>query len=297
MRVTFNTNVADLQRAIATAASDMAAHQRELSTGRRLNALSDDPTAACAAVAERSEMAATDQYQASADSTASRLSVVDSALSALIEQATAAQSAALSASGSTIKPAQREAAATQLEGIRDSIVSLMNTKYRGTYLFSGDRPTVAPYTKTGDTISSYQGGHGAVNVDIDRQASVQTGWSGDVLLKGTDEKDLIQVLDELAAAARAGESNALQLGTTALESAFSRLTTTQSKVGNDIAQIETRKQQLTMRHLSSKARLSTLEDANLAETVSDMNRADIAYQAALKAVGNATRPTLLDYIR
>lgn len=297
MRVTFNTNMADLQQSIATAAADMARHQLELSTGRRVNAPSDDPNAACAAVTERTEMAATDQYQASADSASSRLSVVDSALSALVNQATAAQSALLSARSSTAKPAQIEAAASNLESIRDSVVSLMNTRFRGTYVFSGNNSTVAPYTTTGGTISSYQGGSGSVNVDVDRQTSVQIGFSADQILKGTDPKDLIRVLDDLATSVRSGDDGAMQAGTTALESAFARLTTTQTKVGNDMAQIDTQKQQLTARHLSSQARLSTLEDADLSKTVTDMNRADIAYQAALKAVANASQNTLLDYLK
>jgi flagellar hook-associated protein 3 FlgL len=297
MRVTFNTNMADLQQSIAVAAADMARHQRELSTGLRVGVASDDPNAAGAAVAERTEMAAADQYQASADSASSRLSVVDSALSALISQATAAQSALLSARSSTTKPAQSEAAATQLESIRDSVVSLMNTKFRGTYLFSGDNPTVAPYTVTGGTISAYQGGSGTVAVDIDRQATVQVGFSSDQILRGTDPRDLIRVLDDLAAAIRADDHAAMQAGVTTLESAFSRLTTAQTKVGNDMAQIDTRKQQLTARHLSSQARLSKLEDADLSKAVTDMNRAEIAYQAALKAAGSASHNTLMDYLK
>jgi len=297
MRITFNTNLADMQAAIAAAAEDMATHQRELSTGRRLNAASDDPAAACAAIAEHTEMSALDQYTASSESVGSRLQVIDGALSELINQATAAQTAALSARGSTQKPAQLEAAGAQLESIRDSVVSIMNTKFRGTYLFSGNEPATAPYTKDGSTVSAYQGGSGVVRVDIDRQAAIQVGYSGDDVLKGSDSADLIQTLTDLAAAARSGDANALAAGSAALDAAFSRLTTVQTRVGNDMAQVDVRKQQLTTRRLSAQSRLSNLEDADLATAVSDMNRAEVAYQAALKAASSATRPTLLDYLK
>ncbi|MEI6668820.1 MAG: flagellin [Acidobacteriota bacterium] len=297
MRVTFSTNIVDLEHAIATAAADMATHQRELSTGRRINVLSDDPTAASAAIAERTEMAVTDRYKAAADTATSRLSIVDSSLTALINQATAAQSAVMSARTSTATPAQREAAAANLEAIRDSVVSLMNTNYRGSYIFSGNTPTVAPYTKTGSVVSSYLGGTGTVSMDVDRQASVQIAFSSDAILKGSDSKDLIRVLEDLAAAARdPNGSAALQAGTAALDSAFARLTSVQTKVGNDMAQIDIRQQELTTRHLSSQTRLSSLEDADLSNTISDMNRASTAYQAALKAASTASHATLMDYL-
>ena len=297
MRVTFNTNMADLRGAIATAAQDLAVHQRELSTGYKINAPSDDPVGSGAVVAERSEMAATDQYQASADTAYSRLTVVDSALSELINRTTAAQSAVLSARGSTTTAAQREAAATTIESARDAIVSIMNTKFRGTYLFSGNEPGTAPYERTGDTISGYQGGDGNVRVDIDRQASVQVGFSGDDILKGSSATDLIQTLTDLAAAARSHDQDTMTAGNIALDEAFTRLTTAQTRVGNDEAQLDSFKQQLTSRTLAAKSRLSTIEDADLSQAVTDMNRANVAYQAALKAVSNASGLSLMDYIK
>ena len=297
MRVTFNTNLADLQQAVSTAAQQMAVYQKQLSSGYRVTVPSDDPIAASAIVSEKSDLAASDQYQASADTATSRLTIVDSVMSELINQTTRAQSTALSACGTTVTDAQRAAAATTLESARDAIVSVMNTSFRGTYLFSGNDPMTVPYTTAGGVISTYQGGAGGVHVDIARQATVQVGFSGNDLLKGSDPKDLIQSLTDLAAAVRAGDQSAISQGTSALESAFSRLTTAQTKVGNDEAQLDTFRQQITASQLAGKSRLSTLQDADLAESVTNMNRANVAYQAALKAVSNATGTSLMDYLK
>ena len=48
--------------------------------------------------------------------------------------------------------------------------------------------------------------------------------------------------------------------------------------------------------IAAMSRVSTFEDANLAEAVSSMNRADTAYKAALGAVSTAARVSLLDYL-
>ena len=48
--------------------------------------------------------------------------------------------------------------------------------------------------------------------------------------------------------------------------------------------------------LASTERLSRLEDADMAEAIAGMTRADAAYRAALGAVGTAARVSLLDYL-
>jgi flagellin-like hook-associated protein FlgL len=48
--------------------------------------------------------------------------------------------------------------------------------------------------------------------------------------------------------------------------------------------------------IAAMSRVSKFEDANLAEAISDMSRADSAYRAALGAVSTAARVSLLDYL-
>jgi flagellin-like hook-associated protein FlgL len=49
--------------------------------------------------------------------------------------------------------------------------------------------------------------------------------------------------------------------------------------------------------LAGVARLSKDEDANMAEAMTKMGQAQIAYQSALAAVGKANQSSLLDYLR
>ena len=74
-----------------------------------------------------------------------RLSVLDSLLSDVIVQITAAQTLAAGARGSTVTNTQLDALATQLEGIRDTLLADVNTQMHGVYLFGGssiDNPTL-----------------------------------------------------------------------------------------------------------------------------------------------------------
>lgn len=299
MRVTFNTSFRESNHTLLENAAELARRQREVSSGLRMSAPSDDPAAAAASSGERTELAVTDRYQQAADSIVSRLSVADVVLTSLIDQTTAAKVAVMSASGSTKTETQRDAAAGQILSIRDAVLSAINTQYRGTYLFSGNDATTAPWT---DSSSGYQGASTVIEVDVDRQIAIQVAFDGQAVLGGAVEAgqptdDLLVILDNLAIAARDGDAQGLTDGMAALGTAFDRLTRAQSRVGSDLAAIDTQRLQLGARKLAGQTRVSTLEDSNMAESISAMTRADTAYRAALGATSTTNRVSLMDYLQ
>lgn len=297
MRITFNTNDRESSQSIAQAAEEMALRQRQVASGRRLHAASDDPVAAAAAVTERTELAATEQYRQASDTVTSRLSVLDTVLSTLIDETTSAKVTVQSGRGS-VPATQREAAADRLLAIRDSIFATVNTQYRGGHLLSGNNSTAAPYTRSGSTISAYQGTPAALEMDVDRQTSVRVALSADDLLRGGEAEDLFATLSNLAAAVRAGtDTAALDQGGAALDRAFERLNQALGRVGADLAQVDAHRRLLDARKLAGQAKLNSLENVDLAEAISAMNQAETAYRAALGAVANTSRLSLLDYLR
>jgi flagellar hook-associated protein 3 FlgL len=108
---------------------------------------------------------------------------------------------------------------------------------------------------------------------------------------------VFDVMDDLIAAVTAGNDTAVTTGLADLERVFTRATTAQSRLGNDINEIDSQKLRLQQMKLSSDERLSKLESANMAEAITNMAHADAAYQAALGAVSSATRVSLLDYLK
>ena len=68
-------------------------------------------------------------------------------------------------------------------------------------------------------------------------------------------------------------------------------------MGTDQKALEDQRLQLTDETLGAKARLSKLQDANMAEAISAMSRAEAGYQAALGATATITRVSLMDFLR
>jgi flagellin-like hook-associated protein FlgL len=69
-----------------------------------------------------------------------------------------------------------------------------------------------------------------------------------------------------------------------------------SRVGADMAQVDLQKSQLESRRLASSGRVAALENVDLAEAISAMQQSETAYRAALGAVGQGTRVSLMDYL-
>lgn len=296
MRVTFSSTFRNGLLDINEAASRLADRTREMSSGKRLQAPSDNPGAMSSVVREHTEMAALDQYVRTSDSAESRLSIVDTTLTDLVNQITAAQTKGASGRSTVLTQTQRDAIAQEIRGIRDAVLRDVNTSYRGVYLFSGGQATTPPYT-AGPPVSAYQGDTRTVSLDVTRGRAVQVTFDGESIVRGGAANDLFQTLDALANAVQAGDMAGIDSGMLELNAALERVTTAQSKVGIDLASLPGDRGRTSELRRASDARRSKLEDANLAESISAATQASQAHEAAIAALSTASRLSLLDYLR
>jgi flagellar hook-associated protein 3 FlgL len=298
MRITFNSQYRDSAAAIESASERLMETQSRVSSGRRIDRISTDPTGAAASVNERAYQAQVDDYTRAADSVASRLTVVDTVMSDIVQKITNARSTALSARGTTKTTAQRDAAAQELGSLREALLDDLNTQFNGAYVFSGAAVTTKPFTVPGgSTVPAYAGSSNRVQVDVGDGRAVTVAFAGEDITQGSDPQDLFATIDALITAVNAGDNDAIGTGVDALQRAFERATTAQSRLGNDMQVIDAQKLRLQQQHLSGAERLSKLEDVDMAAAITDMSHADAAYRAALGAVGTVSRVSLLDYMK
>jgi len=297
MRVTFDAVHRNATAGLETASNRLMEFQRQVSTGKRIEKPSDDPSATLGAVGECDEAAGIDQYTRATNSVGSRLTVVDSVLTDLVNQIESAQVSAMSAQGSGKTAVQREAAALDLEARRDTIFSDLTTSFNGSYVFSGSASTVAPYTKTAGVVSAYAGSNQEMEVDVDENRSVRVAFDGQQITQGSDTSDVFAAFDDLIAAVRAGDEPGISQGMQALKRMFDRVSTAQGRVGADMRTIDEQKVRLDDMKRASAARLGELENANMADAITGMQQADAAYRAALGAASAATKVSLMDYLR
>ena len=222
--------------------------------------------------------------------------MLDNSLSSLTDILTTAQAAAAQGHGDTADQITRDTASTKILGLRDAFAGVLNTNFRGTYVFSGSNAQTQPYAKVAGAWV-YAGDSAVVTADVAHNRSVTLALDGQALAKGSDSTDVLTTLDNLAAAVKAGDNTAIATSIDFLNHAFDRVVQAQSRVGGDEQSVSDGQAQLSTLRLAATQRLSSDQDANLAEAITQMSRAQTAYKAALGAAGQSNQTSLMDYLR
>jgi flagellar hook-associated protein 3 FlgL len=295
MRIPFDV-MRDGLASLNRAAELMSAAQRQVSTGRRLNKLSDDPLAAQQAVGERASIGRVDAYSSTNESAAAVLTTADNVMTSYIEKLLRVTVAAMSARGSSANAVSRAAAAAELVSLRDALQADLNTSFNGIYLFSGTQTNLPAYNVAGG-VWTYQGNAQTTQVEIDKGRFVSVTFDGQAIALGTDLQDVFAELDALVSAVSTGNDAAIGTGLAAMDRAHDRALRAQAQLGTDQRGTDEARLRLDVFRRAGDARRAALEDANMAEAITRMTQAQTAYQAALSAIGQADKRTLMDYLR
>lgn len=282
--------------AVNTAAGQLEAARQQVATGRRISVASDDPLGMQQSVIEHSTLAALDAYTRSRDSAAARLAAADNVLNSIVDKISSAVVAGTGARGSEVDATARAALSQTVRSLRDSLVGDINSKFNGSYLFSGTEADTASYAQVAG-VWTYQGNAATTQVEVEQGRLVSTSFDGQSLVKGSDASDLFSTLDALAAAIDAGDNDAIGTALSGLDRAFDRALQAQGRLGADERGVDDATARLSALKIAADTRRASLEQVDLAAALTKMSQADTAYRAALGAVSTAERVSLLDYLR
>lgn len=121
--------------------------QNQLSTGKRVNAPSDDPSAGAIIQQLQKTLATRDGWAANINAAKSQLGAVDSTLGDVNELLKQAQQIASQNVSSTVSADERASAAAVIDSIYNQMLNLANKEFGGSYLFGGDLATAAPFAQ------------------------------------------------------------------------------------------------------------------------------------------------------
>lgn len=155
MRVT--NMLPDMQYLMQQSQQAMATATLQVSTGLRVNQLSDDPAASANMVVSVAATATNDQYTSNVSSVLPRMQSADSAISAIVTSLNSAVTLGTSGASSGALSASQKAIATQVQSVLDSVIAQANTSFSGVYVFGGSETTTPPFVAASTTYNSSQG--------------------------------------------------------------------------------------------------------------------------------------------
>lgn len=295
MRVTnsmvMNSALGDLNRSLVR----LQDSQTELSSGRTLRVVSDDPTSASSAMTIRNELRRADQRSRSLTDAQAWLGTADATLVSGLDVLAKLKELTVRAGNSGASGGSvQQTLAAEIGQLRDELIGLSNTTYLGRSIFGGTAGGAA-YDGNG----AYLGNDAAVLRDVAPNTSIEVNLTGPTVFgdQTAPEGDIFAVLDRLASAVASGDPVALAVEHDHLDAAATRWSSGAASIGSRAARLDKVEARNAVAEGGLRETLADLEDADLAEALINVKARENAYTAALQAASRVIPPSLLDYMR
>jgi flagellar hook-associated protein 3 FlgL len=292
MRIADDSGYRNLLLDIQRISERMQASQNQVSSGKKLTRPSDDPSAAADVVNVDSVRAASAQYLDNAGTANSRLQIADNALDGVQQVVDRIRTLALMAQNGTSSPSL---SVEEISGLRDQLLSYANTEFEGQYMFAGSNTDSAAYAKASNGVVTYSGNSDEVRLQVGKASTLQSQIPGDQVFSGS--VDVFQTLTDLVAAMNSGSTSAIQTQVTKLEQFSQNVSSARTKLGGLMNGATAAQNELKQADLTLVAHLSQLQDADLAQALSEFTQSQNALQAATAVGARVGSVSILDYLK
>ncbi len=277
----------------------MSVYQQQISTGKRIVRLGEDPTGAALVVDFKGSIARNDQYLKQVESAVSFLSssetVLDSANNSLTRLLELGQLGLSDTFGVSELPKMAE----EVDGLRKHLVSLANSKEQGKYIFAGTRTTTQPFVDTGGAVN-YAGNNGLITLDVGVTAAVTTNLPGSEVFQGPGGQgsatDMFQAVTDMRDAMLTGDRTLLKSAYDRVQQAHDRLQNSITELGGRQAALDQIRDTLGSFNQSLTAIQKTYEDVDYYEAIMNFAKEQTAQQTALSALAKSNKTHLFEYL-
>jgi len=258
----------------------------QLSSGVRVNSLSDDPMAAGQNVLLLNQIQRDDSFTQTSSLVQGQLQVADSALGAVVTQLTQAISLATSANNGTLNASDLKSIASQITGIRDEVVALANTSYQGQYIFGGSQTATAPFSidDTTNPGTATYGGDSIVNyLETPNGQNIQLNVPGDQIFTA-GSVSVLGVLNQLISDFSSGVAASTSISdTTALNTALNFVSQQRVVIDNSLTRLTAATDAANSEQTQLTAAQTNLMQADVAKIATQLSLSE-TQQTALEAV-------------
>ena len=272
----------------------------ELSSGVRVNSLSDDPLAAGENVLLLNQMQRDDSFTQTSSLVQGQLQVADSALGGVVAQLTQAVTLATSADNGTLNASDLKSISNQISGIRDEVVSLANTSYQGQYIFAGCQTAAAPFSISNATTpatATYSGDANVNYLQTPNGQKIQLNVPGDQIFMASGTS-VLGVLNQLVADFASGIPAGTSVSdTTALSTALNFVSQQRVLVDNSLTRLTAATDSANSEQTQLTAAQTTLMQADVAKISTQLSMAETQQTALEDVISQLGAGSLFDKLQ
>jgi flagellar hook-associated protein 3 FlgL len=298
--------------------------QEQAASTKRLAAPSDDPVSAGKVLGIRTEKVNNDQFLMNAKLAETFLSNSEQALGEISDLVVRAKEIALGqASGASANPQTRLAVAEEVAQLYNQAVGAANRRIGDRYLFGGFKTIQAPFDQDGQ----YRGDTGQMMIEISKDVFLGMNVAGSDIFNtrpdivktmkpgiGAEEQgasrspaeyempaaqniNLFQELQNLRTALLSGDDGAIRDTLENFDQLHAKVTAGRAMLGSRLQGVWSATQSVERQNVTNASLGSALEDADMAQVMSELAREETIFRGALASSQKLIQPTLLDFLK
>jgi len=281
--------------------------QAQLAQGKQILNASDAPNQAATIQRLKSILSKQDSYQSSLNTIKARLQGEDTSLQSVSDLLVRAKEVAVQGANDTLSAADRKALGTEMQALRDQMLSLANAKdNNGNYMFSGSRVNQPAFIETANGSPVYMGDQTRMSVRVGDQRSIpvnRTGTDAFVPVMRTDADGKVsgigffQSIDNLITSLNSADGKDISRGAGELDNLQQGISLARAQIGTNLNVVDQQTSVLEDNTLNLKSTLSSIEDLDYARAITKMNQQMMSLEAAQASFAKVSQLNLFNYIK
>jgi len=280
--------------------SEMTQAQTQLSTGLKVNVVSDAPDVISPLLQAQASLSTAQQITTNLGLVSTEVNTGEQAL----ESATSLydQVQTLSAEGATTTQtaAGRATIAQQLQSIEQQMVGLANTSVNGRYIFAGDSDQTQPYTfdpTQPDPVSAYQGSASTRTIEGPNGTTFPVALTAQQIFDSTDPTtNVFTSINNMVTALNSNDQTAISTANAALPGVSTYLNSELAFYGTAQDAISSATTSAGTLVTQLQTQISGMQDADETQSILNLTQAQTEQQAALQSYQQMPRTSLFDYL-
>lgn len=293
-RMTVSQTNRDFLADLGTNSRRLDEAQRQVSTGKRISSPADDPLGISQALRLRQDQASTAAWSSNIDDSQTWLSTTDTALDNATQVLQRARELAVQGANGALSTSARATLANEVQGLLGQMVEIGNTAVGGRSIFGGTKTQSPAFSSTG----TFQGNTGAITRETGPSQVIQVNVTGQQLMgPGGSVSDVFTTLSQLASDLSSSNQAGIQGSLSTLDAHITNVNAIRGQVGARVNQLELSKSRFETQGIATSDQLSSIEDVDMAQAITDLKTREDLYRASLGVGGRVLQPSLLDFLR
>jgi flagellar hook-associated protein 3 FlgL len=294
------TRIADSQftannlRNLGVRREALAKAQQQALSGMRVEKPSDDPFAFTQARSQTAGQARAAAYERAISHTLPSLEVSDSTLADVENVMRRVRDIAILGANDTLNGNDRETLRSELDGLKQQLVTLANAKTGDRYVFGGYRDDQPPY----DADGVYSGATETQSVEVARNVMLPVGITGDRIFGNANGgQDIFEAITELQDALTSGVALDISAAIEPLDVSLEQARVARSSLGNHLNAADVSMTMATRHQDEAREARSKLVEIDAVDAYSELMSAMSALNAAIEIAAQIPPPGLIERAR